>query len=308
MAYSPKYQVLSFYKYVHFRDARKFAEEHLEFCRREAGVKTRIIVADEGINGVVSGTIKACRRYQDGITSIPEFHDLVFQIHETGRPVLRKTHVRYKNELVNSGLRTKDIDPARKTGSRLSPARFREILESGKAIILDVRSKYEHRIGKFKNAKTLEIENFRGFPDKINELKKWKDKKIVTYCTGGVKCEKASEYLLQNGFRDVVQLEGGILKYAREEMGKDFEGRCYVFDERVTVDVNQVNPVENGRCIHCGNPCGRYINCAVSSCNNHVIVCEDCGWQYDGTCSELCYHVPVKRPYDGSGLYTKGSA
>src|SRR5690606_39433375 len=96
-------------------------------------------------------------------------------------------------------------------------------------VILDVRSNYEHNVGKFKNAITLDIENFRDFPSKVNELKDLKGKKVITYCTGGIKCEKASAYLLEQGFENVYQLHGGIIKYGIEEGGEDFEGKCYVF-------------------------------------------------------------------------------
>src|SRR5690606_7629349 len=121
---------------------------------------------------------------------------------------------------------------------------------------------YEHNVGRFKNAVTLDIENFREFPDKIEELAAYKDKKILTYCTGGIKCEKASALLLKSGFKDVYQLHGGIIKYGKETGGKDFEGKCYVFDNRVTVDVNHVNPTEVATCHNCGVTSSRMINCA----------------------------------------------
>src|SRR5690606_32422519 len=118
-------------------------------------------------------------------------------------------------------------------------------------VVLDVRSNYEHNVGRFKNAVTLDIENFREFPDQIEALSAYKDKKILTYCTGGIKCEKASALLLKNGFTDVYQLHGGIIKYGKEAGGKDFEGKCYVFDNRLTVDVNRVNPTEVATCRNC---------------------------------------------------------
>ena len=129
-------------------------------------------------------------------------------------------------------------------------------------VILDVRSNYEHELGRFKNAVTLDIENFRDFPDKLNELEQYKGKKIVTYCTGGIKCEKASAFLLEQGFENVHQLHGGIIKYGLEAEGEDFEGKCYVFDNRLSVDVNKVNPKVVSKCFVCETHSDRMVNCA----------------------------------------------
>ncbi len=179
------------------------------------------------------------------------------------------------------------------------------MIDQEDVIILDVRSNYEHNLGKFKNAVTLDIENFRDFPDKIKELEKYKDKKVLTYCTGGIKCEKASAFLLENGFENVYQLHGGIIKYGMEAGGEDFEGKCYVFDNRIAIDVNTVNPVVISKCFICGTASDRMVNCANVTCNVHVPVCEDCGWKYEGACSEACKCHPEKRPYDGTGYYAK---
>jgi UPF0176 protein len=172
-------------------------------------------------------------------------------------------------------------------------------------IILDVRSNYEHKMGKFKNAVTLDIENFRDFPAMINKLAQYKNKKILTYCTGGIKCEKASALLLKEGFKDVYQLHGGIIKYGKEAQGKDFEGKCYVFDNRIAVDVNTVNPIVVSNCGNCGKTTTKMINCANPECNKHFTQCNECGVALDGSCSDACQNHPRKRPYDGTGYYVK---
>jgi UPF0176 protein len=151
---------------------------------------------------------------------------------------------------------------------------------------LDVRSNYEHEVGKFKNALTLDIENFRDFPEKVKELEHLKGKKILTYCTGGIKCEKASAFLLEQGFENVYQLHGGIIKYGLEAGGEDFEGKCYVFDNRINADVNKVNPKVISKCHVCETNCDRMINCANPVCNLHAPICEKCGWELDGACSD----------------------
>src|SRR5690606_29005023 len=160
-----------------------------------------------------------------------------------------KINVRHKEEIVHANL--KNINPNIRTGIHLAPGEFREFKDLEDVVLLDVRSNYEHELGKFKNALTLNIENFRDFPEKVKELDHLKDKKVVTYCTGGIKCEKASAYLLEQGFKDVYQLHGGIIRYGLEAGGEDFEGKCYVFDNRVAVDVNQVNPKLISKCYVC---------------------------------------------------------
>jgi len=172
-------------------------------------------------------------------------------------------------------------------------------------VVLDVRSNYEHNVGRFKNAVTLDIENFREFPEKVKELEKYKGKKILTYCTGGIKCEKASALLLKEGFEEVYQLHGGIIKYGKEAGGEDFEGKCYVFDNRVTIDVNSVNPIVVSTCKNCGKTTPKMINCANPDCNEHFTQCDDCGWELQGCCTTECTTHPCKREYDGTGYYVK---
>ena len=131
--------------------------------------------------------------------------------------------------------------------------------------------------------------------------------KVLTYCTGGIKCEKASAFLLEQGFEDVYQLHGGIIKYGMEAGGEDFEGKCYVFDNRIAVDVNNVNPTIVSECHICGTKSDRMVNCANPTCNIHVPICENCGWEYEGACSSECKENPEKRPYDGTGYYQKNT-
>jgi UPF0176 protein len=242
----------------------------------------------------------------DAINGDARFASTEFKIDEVEEPSFIKMHCRYKSEIVYSGLRDPNIiDPKKKTGVHLEPTEFLEMKDRDDVVILDVRSNYEHSLGRFKNAVTLDIENFRDFPAKINELAQYKDKKILTYCTGGIKCEKASALLLHEGFKEVYQLHGGIIKYGKEAEGKDFEGQCYVFDNRVAVDVNKVNPKVISTCYNCGTTTAKMINCANPECNEHFTQCDDCGWKLDGCCCDACKEHPRKRPYDGTGYYVK---
>jgi len=299
------YQTLLYYCYSPIENAEEFAQQHLEFCK-SIGLVGRIIVADEGLNGTVSGTPEACKQYMDHVHADERFAKTDFKMDEVDEPSFIKMHCRYKPEIVHSGLRDPHIiDPNKQTGIHLEPAAFLAMKDQEDVVVLDVRSDYEHRVGHFKNAVRLDIENFREFPEKINELAQYKDKKILTYCTGGIKCEKASALLLHAGFQDVYQLHGGIIKYGKEVGGEDFEGKCYVFDNRVAVEVNTVNPSVVSTCRNCGAHTTKMINCANPECNEHFTQCDACGWELEGCCSTACQAHPRKRPYDGTGYYVK---
>ncbi|MBC7744171.1 MAG: rhodanese-related sulfurtransferase [Flavobacterium sp.] len=300
-----KYQTLLYYCYSTIENAQNFTAEHLEFCK-SLNLVGRIIIAEEGINGTVSGSNKSCQTYMNTILSDPRFSKTDFKIDDVEKPSFIKMHCRYKSEIVYSGLRNPNvINPQQKTGTYLEPEEFLKMKDGEDVVILDVRSNYEHLLGRFKNAVTLDMENFREFPEKLDELARYKDKKIVTYCTGGIKCEKASALLLHEGFKNVYQLHGGIVKYGKEAGGKDFEGKCYVFDNRLTVDVNSVNPAIISFCRNCGSVTSKMINCANPVCNEHFTQCDECGVELEGTCSLDCQSHPRKRIYDGSGYYVK---
>ena len=295
-----KYSILLYYCYSTIDDPEKFREEHHLYCIKH-NLSGRIIVASEGLNGTVSGLVEDCKRYMSDLKSDERFSSIDFKVDYSDNLAFKKINVRVKPEIVHSGLT--NINPQLKTGKYVEPAEFRKIKDNEDIVIVDVRSNYEHSLGRFKNAITFDIENFRDFPEKVEELRKYADKKIVTYCTGGIKCEKASAYLLEEGFENVYQLHGGIIKYGLEEGGEDFEGKCYVFDNRIAVDVNTVNPAIVSKCYACGELSDRMVNCANSVCNKHIPICEKCGLDLEGACSEECKVHPKKRPYDGTGYY-----
>ncbi|HMI03292.1 MAG TPA: rhodanese-related sulfurtransferase [Pedobacter sp.] len=275
------YQTLLYYCYSPIAGAEQFAADHLAFCK-SLNLVGRIIVADEGLNGTVSGTKESCEAYMAAIHADERFAKTDFKIDNVNEPSFIKMHCRYKSEIVHSGLRDPNIiNPNIQTGKHLEPAAFQKMIDQDDVVILDVRSNYEHNLGKFKNAVTLDIENFRDFPDKINELARYKDKKVLTYCTGG------------------------IIKYGKEAGGEDFEGKCYVFDNRIAVDVNTVNPKIVSTCRNCGTTTPKMINCANPECNEHFTQCDECGEKLQGCCSVACTTNPRKRAYDGTGYYVK---
>lgn len=303
-----KFQTLLFYKYVKLPDAQEFTTRQLRFCK-SIGIKGRVLVGDEGINGSVSGTVEQCQQYVDWIQEHEALKDVWFKMEWVDTPSFVKMHVRYRPEIVTLGNDTQHLDPNEKTGHYLEPEEFMEMKDRDDVVILDTRNIIEYEVGHFKNAIHLEIDHFRDLPTRLQQLKEqYSDKKVLAYCTGGIRCEKATAYLQENGFDDVYQLHGGILNYYQKTGGKDFDGKMYVFDNRVTTNVNDVNPTIISKCYICGDTCDRIINCANPECNLHEPICEKCGWEYEGACSTECKENPKKREYDGTGYYMKVSA
>lgn len=299
------YLVLAYYYYTPIENPEEFTAQHLTYCK-DIGLRGRIYIAHEGINGTVSGTKEVCELYMNDLKADPRFAGVEFKIDEHTEHAFNRMHVRTKTEIVHSGLRDPNvIDPNKETGKHLRGEEFLALKDREDVVILDVRSNYETRLGKFKNSVTLDMENFREFPEKIAELEQYKDKTIVTCCTGGIKCEKASALLLKEGFKDVYQLHNGIIGYAKDTGGKDFDGVLYVFDGRVSVPVNEVNPMAIATCTKCGTQTIRSLNCANVDCNEQFSMCEPCAEEMEGACSIECKVAPGKREYNGTGYYTR---
>jgi UPF0176 protein len=296
-----EYQVLLYYIYTSIANADEYRETHHQYCV-ENNLLGRIIISEEGLNGTVSGLIKDCQNYMNWLHSDERFKSIDFKVEAVPAHTFQKLHVRLKNEIVNSDL---PVDPTIKTGKHLEPAEFKAIKDDEDVVIIDMRSNYEHSVGRFKNAISFDMENLRELPDHMAEIAHLKNKKVITYCTGGIKCEKASAYLLDQGFENVYQLHGGIIKYGIEEGGEDFEGKCYVFDNRLAVDINKVNPKTISKCHICQIECERMVNCANPECNNHLAICPSCLLKMEGACSLECKIHPRKRPYNEQGYYTK---
>lgn len=297
------FRTLLFYKYVRIEDAEQFTAQHLAFCH-SMGLKGRILVAEEGLNGSVSGTIEQTDKYIHHLHSDPRFADMEFKIDESHDHSFTRMHVRYKKEIVHFGV--DHVNVWEHAGDYLEPEDWLKVKDDNDVVVLDVRNQVEWEVGKFRNAFVLPIKHFRELPKHLSELKKFKDKKILAYCTGGIRCEKATAFLRENGFSEVYHLRGGIIEYARKAGGKDFDGKCYVFDNRITVDINSVNPQLISTCFRCGKASSRFINCANPKCNKHFILCEECAKEMEGCCSEVCRQHPERRKYDGTGFYQKG--
>lgn len=291
MTEKPAYTVLLYYKYVPIDQAEQFAQEHLAYCK-QLGVKGRILIANEGINGTLSGTPEQAEQYMSDMRAHPLFSDMVFKIDTADNHVFKKLFVRYKKELVTLRYEDAELDPNMIGGQRLSPQQFHDYLQRDDVIVLDGRNGYEYDIGHFRGAIRPDVDSFREFPEWIrSHMSELKDKPVLTYCTGGIRCEKLSGFLLQEGFKEVYQLDGGIVTYGQDPkvQGRLFDGKCYVFDERISVPINRTDEdLVVGACHHCGKPEDRYINCAYDPCHLQHICCEECEAEHNGHCSDDC--------------------
>lgn len=280
------YRVLLFYKYVDFPHPEKFLEDHIGFCKRN-DILGRVWISSEGINATVSGTKENIEEYKSEIRRYKEFSDIWFKEDRADGHAFRKIHVRIKKEIVNASFGEVDLS---KTGKRLKPDQLNRFYEEGKDfVIVDARNNYESYIGKFKNAITPDMETFRDWPSIAEKLADYRDKTVVTYCTGGIRCEKASAYLVEKGFKDVYQMDGGIWNYINQFPDKYWEGSVFVFDERRIVTPNTVEEIKHiGRCYYCGKPSSYYINCHNQNCDKMIVTCHDCKVENDYCCSDEC--------------------
>src|SRR3989344_2974738 len=276
--------VSAFYKYVRIENPVEFHKEHLEYCL-SIGLKGRILVGEEGINGSVYGNKHIVEKYKSELRKNPLFADIEFKENITDKPAFRKMFVRVRKEIVYSALNV-DLN---NTAKFIEPSKLKEWLDDNEDLVLvDMRNDYEAKIGKFRNAVILPMRNFRELPNAVKEIGHLKEKRIVVYCTGGIRCEKASAYLNENGFRDVSQIKGGILKYGEQFPDTYWEGKCFVFDDRLAVEINKFNTEPLAECIWCNKKCDDYLNCYNLDCDKLFVCCEECKEKHDKSCSKDC--------------------
>jgi UPF0176 protein len=288
------YKILLFYKYVEVKNPDLIVNEHLKWCLQN-DIKGRIFFAGEGVNGTVSGLVENIQKYQSHLTSYPEFKDILFKEDEANEHAFKKMQVRLKNEIVQGDLEDVSIEHG---GKRLSPEELLRLYEEGKDfVIVDARNWYESKIGKFRNAITPPMKNFREWKKVVDkDLKEYKKKTIVTYCTGGIRCEKASAYMVERGFEDVYQLDGGIVNFIKKFPDTYWEGGMFVFDERRVVNPNSKEELKhNAQCHFCGKPTSYYINCHNVDCDKIIVSCHECKVEQDYCCSDECRESKNKR-------------
>lgn len=270
------YQVLLYYKYVTLENPEKIMDAQRELCEK-LNLKGRIILAKEGINGTLEGTAANTEKYIETMEATPLFKGISYKKSKGDGKAFPKLRVRVRAEIVTAGL--PDLNPNRTTGKYLSAKDLFEWFESKKEFyIVDMRNDYEYASGFFEGFIPSEFRNFWELKDILPKLAHLKNKTIVTVCTGGVRCEKASGFLVENGFADVYQLKDGIQTFMEMYPNKYFKGKLYVFDNRLTVGYNTESDEHEvvGRCFHCGISCDTYVNCEYNECHFHFICCVNC--------------------------------
>ncbi len=273
-----QYQILLFYKYVHIENPEATREWFRTLCQK-LDLKGRLIIASEGINITLEGTTENTETFIKEMEKDPRFLNIHMKRSEGTGNAFPRLSVKTRNEIVTLGLGTCDVDPNQTTGIHLKPEELHEWIKSGKEFyIVDMRNAYEHAIGHFAGSICPPMDNFRDLPKFIKYLAHLKDKTVLTVCTGGVRCEKASGYLITQGFKDVYQLDGGIVSYMEKYPNEDFHGKLYVFDGRVAMGFYTDDPkhVIVGKCENCGAQSENIVDCRDGGCNGQFIICEDC--------------------------------
>ena len=240
------------YKFEPLEDPIDLVRTYQQKCD-ELKLKGTMLISKNGINFSLAGTQQATDTIIAFLEEDNRFINIPLKITYSETQPFRRMKVRLKKEIISLG--RKDINPRELTGERISPRDLKNLLDNKEdVLVLDTRNEYETRVGKFENAIDLNRDTFRDFPDAIESLpEEYKDKQIVMYCTGGIRCEKASAVMMKAGFADVKQLEGGVLDYFKETGGAYWEGDCFVFDERVALDT-ELNETDYIYCYICREP------------------------------------------------------
>lgn len=267
---SGAWPVILFYKYVAIADPEHFAREQRALCLR-LGLKGRVLIAAEGINGTLAGPTEAVNDYVSALHADQRFADAAVKVSAGDAGTFPKLVVKVRPEIVTLGVRP--LEPDR--SNQLSPAEWKRTIEDDPdVVLLDVRNRFESAAGKFVGALACDIEHFRELPEYVAQLEPLKNKKVLMYCTGGIRCEKASALLRSRGFENVFQLHGGIVTYQEQFGNAHWQGECFVFDQRMTVRVDD-GLVQIGRCAHTGAATSRFVNCLHDPCHKLFILSED---------------------------------
>src|ERR1044072_350501 len=297
------HEVLLYYCYTTIADPEACRQWQWDLCQ-QLDLKGRIIIAAEGINATVEGSVENISSYIAEMLKDPRFVDIDFKRSQGTGEAFPKLSVKARSEIVSAHLGEADINPAHFTAPYLTADELHAWLTEGKEFyIVDMRNDYEHKVGHFETSILPPLENFRDLPAALPQLEHLRDKTVLTVCTGGVRCEKASGFLLKHGFQDVYQLYGGIVSYMEKYPNQAFKGALYVFDGRITMGFNTDSPDYEmvGRCERCNQPSEHYVNCDNLSCHKHFICCTECIAK-DGSavCSQECLEVLANKELVGA--------
>ena len=284
---------ISFYKYFKISNPESFRNSFFLFLD-SIDVLGRIYIASEGINAQMSIPADQFKVFKEHLDTINFLNNVRLNIAiEQNNFSFLKLKVKVRDKIVSDGLNDDNFDPS-DIGTHVNASEFNSLIEDENTLVVDMRNHYESEIGHFKNAVTPNVDTFRESLDLIEEdLKSYKKtKKLVMYCTGGIRCEKASAYYKHKGFKNVYQLEGGIINYARqvaaEELENKFIGKNFVFDERIN---ERISDDIIAKCHQCGDSFDDHTNCANKACNLLFIQCPKCASKFSGTCSDECMEI-----------------
>jgi UPF0176 protein len=298
---------LSFYKYAKIGNPQVF-RDHLFITWDALDVLGRIYVAHEGINGQLSLPADRFKEFKKHLDSISFLKGVRLNIAvEQDNKSFLKLKIKVRDKIVADGLNDETFD-VRNKGIHLAAEQFNELIEDDKTVLVDMRNHYESEIGHFKNAITPDVDTFRDSLDIIEaDLKDYKeDKNLVMYCTGGIRCEKASAYFKHKGFKNVYQLEGGIIEYTRQVNEKNLEnkflGQNFVFDDR---RAERISKDVIAHCHQCGDPFDVHTNCANEACHLLFIQCDACKEKMENCCSTACMEIN-RLPYEEQKALRKG--
>ncbi|WP_107666413.1 rhodanese-related sulfurtransferase [Cyanothece sp. BG0011] len=247
------YTVATFYKFIPFPDSAEKQGRILEYCQNHQ-IKGTILLSHEGINGTIAGTADNIEAVLNYLRQDERLADLEVKYSTADNFPFERIKVRLKKEIVTLGM--PEVNPNEQVGTYVTPEQWNDLIKDEETIVIDTRNNYEVDIGTFEGAINPQTQSFREFPDYVQQnLDPNKHKKIAMFCTGGIRCEKATSFLLKQGFSEVYHLKGGILKYL-EEVPEDqslWQGECFVFDERVAVK-HQLETGSYEMCLGCGHP------------------------------------------------------
>lgn len=283
------YAVSTFYFFKPLENL-ELIQAQVEDKAKALSVSGLCILGVEGLNATVAAPGQsALLEFQSFIKEYFGVPDLFFKDSESHKNPFRRFKIKVREEIVTLG--TPELVPDQQNNHHLSPEEWNRVLKEEKDFLLiDTRNWYETKMGTFKGAINPRIDKFTEFPEFVEKQKIEKDKKMLIFCTGGIRCEKGILELQRQGFKNVYQLEGGIINYLKQCPDDQFEGECFVFDHRVALD-QQLRPSEQyGLCPHCGQPAKTQIACR--RCDTETLICEDClelDWKKD-TCSKNCAH------------------
>lgn len=282
------HQVLLFYMYTPIDDMEALSARLKEMAER-FHLKGRAIVSPEGINVTLEGLTEDTESFAQEFAEDVRFKDMPIKRSRGTGESFPGLSIKIRKEIVGTGFTQEEANPRVRTAPRLTPDELRAWYEEQRDfVVIDMRNNYEFASGHFKNSVEPGISASRHLPLVMHKLEPYKQKKVVTVCTGGVRCEKMSAYLLSHGFTDVHQLDGGIHSYMEKYPGKDFQGTLYTFDQRLTMDFGGERDVI-GTCHLCGAKSEKYTDCANDTCHLHFIACENCADENGRVyCSETC--------------------